>query len=42
MSDNEKNESTLDKSLDDMMSNEKNTDNKDVKVKNQRILNSIV
>ena len=31
MSDNEKNESALDKSLDDMMSNEKNTDNKDVK-----------
>ena len=31
MSDNEKNESTLDKSLDDMMSNEKNTDNKDDK-----------
>jgi len=33
MSDNEKNESALDKSLDDMMSNEKNTDNKDVKAK---------
>ena len=33
MSDNEKNESSLDKSLDDMMSNEKNTDNKDVKAK---------
>ena len=31
MSDNKKNESTLDKSLDDMMSNEKNTDNKDDK-----------
>jgi len=31
MSDNEKNESTLDKSLDDMMSNDKNTDNKDDK-----------
>mgnify|MGYP001502308852 FL=1 len=31
MSDNEKNESALDKSLDDMMSNEKNTDNKDDK-----------
>ena len=33
MSDNEKNESALDKSLDNMMSNEKNTDNKDVKAK---------
>ena len=31
MSDNKKNESALDKSLDDMMSNEKNTDNKDDK-----------
>jgi len=31
MSGNKKNESTLDKSLDDMMSNEKNTDNKDDK-----------
>ena len=33
MSEKEKNESTLDKSLDDIMSNEKNTDNKDVKAK---------